>query len=172
MSVPLSTIKAALKIEYDEDDLELIRLRETASSLIERETGLSMTPGKREMYLAGWTDTAVAFTPFTSVFAVIYVDSAGSNATMPSTDYWVDYAQGPIPILRFLESPAIKEGTNITVTVTCGYETLPNELVHAIIALTGAWYNNPEAFQPIGLSMVPMSLQYIIESLRVRSYIR
>jgi uncharacterized phiE125 gp8 family phage protein len=171
MSVPLSTIKSALKIEYADDDLELIRLRDAAEALIERETGLVMAPQDKTLYLASFTDTVVPFVPFTSVKYVKYTES-GVETTMASADYWLDLSDGPMPVIRFLESPAIKEGTNITVTVTCGYETLPNELVHAIIALTGAWYNNPEAFQPIGLSMVPMSLQYIIESLRVRSYIR
>ena len=76
------------------------------------------------------------------------------------------------PILRFLEWPAIYEGTNITVSVDCGYQMLPNALVHCIIALVGGWYNNPEAFQPIGLSTVPMSVEYILSSYRARSLLR
>jgi len=172
MSVPLSTIKSALKIEYDDDDLELIRLREAAASLIERETGLVLATADKTLYLATFTDTLIPFVPFVSVKNVKYYDTLGVQQTLDPSKYWLDYSDGPVPTLRFLDSVSIKEGTNITATVESGYAALPNELVHAIISLVGAWYNNPEAFQPIGLNMVPMSLQYILESLRVRSFIR
>jgi hypothetical protein len=49
---------------------------------------------------------------------------------------------------------------------------VPAEIVHCVIALVGAWYNNPEAFQPIGLSAVPMSVTYILETMSVRSMLR
>ena len=55
---------------------------------------------------------------------------------------------------------------------TAGYYYVPNEIVHAIIALVGAWYNNPEAFQPIGLSVVPMSVEYIISAIGTGSRLR
>ncbi|MEY4071763.1 MAG: hypothetical protein RLZZ53_1109 [Acidobacteriota bacterium] len=172
MAVPLSTIKSALKIEYADDDLDLMRLRDAASSLIERETGLCFNPAKRDVYLANWTATAIPFVPFTSVQAVTYQNASNVTTTMPVTDWWLDRTDGPLPVIRFLEAPAIYEGTQITVGVNCGYEQLPNEIVHAIISLTGAWYNNPEAFQPIGLTAVPMSLQFIMDSFRVREMLR
>lgn len=171
MSIPLSTIKAALKIEYSDDDTDLIRLRDAATSLVARETGLVLAPEDKPMYLAYWRPTAIPFVPFVSVKTVKYF-TGGVETTMPSTDYWLDRTDGPLPVLRFLEQPSIDEGTQITATIESGYLQLPNEIVHAVISLTGAWYNNPEAFQPIGLSTVPMSLQFILESLRVREMIR
>ena len=53
-----------------------------------------------------------------------------------------------------------------------GYSVVPNEVVHAVIALVGAWYNNPEAFQPIGLSTVPLSVEYILSAVGTGSRIR
>ena len=172
MSVPLSTIKTALKIDYDDDDTDLIRLRDAAASMIERETGLKLTPQAQPLYLAKFADTTVPFVPFTSVASVTYYDDSNALTTMPSADWWIDRSEGPLPVLRFLEFPSIYEGTNITASVNCGYSQLPNEIVHAQISCVGHWYNNPEAFQPIGLSAVPMSLQYIIESFRVREMMR
>jgi hypothetical protein len=58
------------------------------------------------------------------------------------------------------------------VTYACGHDALPDPLTHCVIALVGAWYNNPEAFQPIGLNVVPMSVGFIMDSYRVRSPIR
>ena len=172
MAIPLSTIKNALKIEYDDDDLDLIRLRDAATSLIERETGLVLAPAQRVQYLAAFTNTAIMLCPFTSLDAVQYTDGNGTAVTMDSADYWLDYAQGPLPVLKFLESPSIKEGTNINAVCTVGYASVPNEIVHAVIALVGGWYSNPEAFQNISLMAVPMSTQYIIQALSVRSPIR
>ena len=44
MTVPLSTIKSALKIDYDDDDTDIVRLREAAISLVERRTQLLLSP--------------------------------------------------------------------------------------------------------------------------------
>ena len=172
MSIPLSTIKSALKIDYSDDDTTLILYREAAESLVSRETGLSLSPADRTMYLASFTDTAIPFLPFIQLKNVTYTNTADVVTVMPSTDWWMDMSDGPIPILRFLDAPSIKEGTNITATVFSGYQEIPNELVHCVIALVGGWYNNPEAFQPIGLNAVPMSVDYILASYRARSFLR
>ena len=172
MAIPLSTIKSALKIDYDDDDLDLIRLRDAAASLVERRTGVSLSPTTATLYIASWSSTLIPGHPFTSVTSVAYTDSTGASATLPSTDWWIDRTDGPCPIIRFLEAPALYEGTAITITYSCGYTSVPNELVHAQIALIGAWYNNPEALQPIALSVVPLSLEYILEQYSVRSPLR
>ena len=172
MTVPLSTIKSALRIDYDDDDLELVRLREAAISLLSRRTELLLYEQTAKMYLADFSDTLLPSYPFTSLTTVVYTNASHVTTTMPSSDYWVDKTQGPMFVLRFLEHPAIKEGHAITVTYEAGYATIPNEIVHAVIALTGAWYNNPEASQPISLAVVPFALEYIIEACSVRSGIR
>ena len=170
--VPLSTIKTALKIGYDDDDVDLIRLREAAAALIERRTQLALTPRTETLYLARFADTTVPGLPFNAVSAVQYRDGTNTLTTMPTTDWWLDRSEGPMPVLRFLETPALYQGTNITVTYTVGYSLLPNELVHAIIALVGHWYNNPEAAQPVQMAAVPLSLGYILDHLSSRSHLR
>jgi hypothetical protein len=77
-----------------------------------------------------------------------------------------------MPVLRFLEGPAIYEGTAITVTYVAGYTLVPSELTHAIIALVGHWYNNPEAASIVTLQQVPMSVEYIFDSIGVREKLR
>ena len=49
---------------------------------------------------------------------------------------------------------------------------IPTDLTHCVIAIVGAWYNNPEAFQPIGLSVVPMSVEAILDMASVRTVLR
>ena len=172
MSVPLSTIKSALRIDYDDDDTELVRLREAAVALIERRTSLTLTPQTLSLYLSEFKDTLVPGSPFTTATSVVYKDSGGTTTTMPATDWWIDLTDGPMPMIRFLSWPSIKAGTAITVTYSAGYATLPNEVTHAVIALVGGWYNNPEAWQPIGLQAVPFTLEYIIEAISNRSPLR
>ena len=172
MTVPLSTIKSALKIDYDDDDTDIVRLREAAISLVERRTQLLLSPQTSTQYLAKFEDTMLSAYPYSSLTTVVYANASHVTTTMPSTDYWVDKTQGPIPVLRFLEHPAMKEGHAITVTYEAGYSSVPNELTHAIIALVGGWYNNPESVQPISLQTVPLSVEYILSNISTRSNLR
>jgi uncharacterized phiE125 gp8 family phage protein len=172
MSVPLSTIKSALKIDYTDDDADLIRLREAALDLVERRTQCYLSPQVRQMYLAQFTDTLIADHPFNSVSSVQYYDGSNTLVSMPSSGYWIDRTGGPMPVLRFLDHPSIYEGTAVTVTYNAGYSTVPNVLVHAVISLVGGWYNNPESVQPIGLSTVPLSVEFILDGFSTGSRIR
>ena len=134
MSVPLSTIKSALKIDYDDDDADLIRLREVAQSVVERRTQLKLQPGTESLYLAEWKTTLIPAFPFNGITHVRYQNTSNVQTTMPSGDYWLDQTDGPMPVIRFLESPAIYEGTAITVTYTAGYSSIPDPLVHCVIS--------------------------------------
>lgn len=172
MSVPLSTIKSALKIDYTDDDTDLIRLREVAVQVVEKRTQLLLTPQARTMYLASWTDTLLADAPYNSLTSVTYYNASNVLTTMPSGDYWIDRTDGSLARIRFLEQPAIYEGTAISVNYNAGYSQTPDPLIHCIIALVGAYYNNPEAVQPIGLSTVPLSVEFILDHYRTGSMIR
>ena len=170
MGIPLTTIKSALKVDYDDDDRELTRLREAAMSLISRNTGLALEPQSYEMYIAEWRDTLFAWFPFSTLTHVKYT-VGGVLTTMPASSYWLDRTDA-MPMLRFLDKPAIDEGTAITVTYVAGYADMPSEVVHAVISLVGHWYNNPEASQPIAMSTVPLGLQYILESITTKAGFR
>ena len=172
MSVPLSTIKSALKIDYADDDADLIRLREAAVAFVERRTGLRLAPTACTLYLNAWRDSVLPEVPFVSLTSVAYVDAAEASQTLAAGDYWLDRSDGPMPVLRFLEGPDLAEGTAVTVTYTAGYSVIPTDLTHCVIAIVGAWYNNPEAFQPIGLSVVPMSVEAILDMASVRAVLR
>jgi uncharacterized phiE125 gp8 family phage protein len=172
MAVSLATVKAALKIDYTDDDAELTRLIGVATSWVETYTGIKLTQATRTMYLREFARTAFADFPYVSTTSVTYTDTGGSTVTMTSgTDYWVDLS-GDVKAIEFLTGPATKEGTLITVTYVAGYSTEPNEIVQAIISLVGLYYNNPEAAQPVGLQAVPLGGQFILEHLRIRGTFR
>ena len=90
MSVPLSTIKSALKIDYTDDDTELIRLREVANVYVEKRTGLALSARSETLYLSTWTDSLIPVAPYTGLTHVRYYDTGNNQVTMPAADYWLD----------------------------------------------------------------------------------
>ena len=173
MSVPLSTIKNALKINYDDDDTDLIRYRIAATEVVEKRTGRNLSVKPEILYLSAFADCAIPAVPFVGATSVTYTATDGTASTLSSSLYWIDYTVGPIPYIRFLAGcPSIKDGTAIAFNYNAGHDGAPEPLVHCIIALVGGWYNNPEAFQVVGLSQVPLSVEFIMSMYDARNMIR
>lgn len=164
--VSVAQIKTALKIDYTDDDAELERLRDAATAWVQRYTGLSLDYATRTVRLREWKRHCFNDQRVASIASVTYV-SNGNTETMPADDYWLDDS-GELAAIEFLEEPARDDGTLITVTYRSGYESLPREVVQAIISTVGHWYNNPEAAQAIGLSEVPLGCKMMLEHLRIK----
>ena len=164
--VTLAQIKQALKIDYSADDQEILRIRDAVVSLIEEYTGVKLTPQKHTMYLSYWMKTRFDFAPFVSVTSVVYSNTSGATTTMPTTDYFFIRSEAPSVYINFSDYPQLADNTEIAVTYTAGWNDLPAHIEQAIIALVGAYYNNPEATAPITLSSVPMSAQFVLDMIR------
>lgn len=171
MPVPLSTIKAALKVSYTEDDSELLRLRSAAAELVEKETGRRLAPTALTLWLPGFVDTLIPVAPVMNVGPITYT-TGGAVQTLSGTKYWIDKTDGPMWWLRFIEAPEFDDGTAVEVQYTAGASEVPAALQHALIAIIGHWYNNPEAVQPLTLTETPLSVRYILQLYSVRSAIR
>jgi len=164
----LTTLKKALKIDYSTDDAELIRIRDAAVAFIEDYCGVSINTESQTIYLPYWVKYRFEKSPFMSVESVKYYDSSNALTTMPTTDYFIIRSQSPSIYINFKEFPSVYEDTEIEVTYNSGYDELPEHIIQAIIAITGAWYNNPEATAPITLSEVPLSARFILENIKVK----
>ena len=169
MTVTLQQVKNALKIDYSTDDQELLRLVEVAVSFIETYTGLTISTKKETQYISTWSRTRFSEFPFSGIDSVKYYNSSGTLTTMPSTDYFLDRTDPPSVYLEFSAYPGIKQNTFIEIHYTAGYAETPKNIQQAIIAFVGAWYSNPEATAPISISTVPLSAQFILDSLKSKS---
>lgn len=171
MSITLSQIKKALKIDFTQDDQELLRIRDAAISLVQSYTGLDLEPKTKIQYLSYWMRTRLEFSPFNSITSVKYTATDGTLTTMSTDDWFLDRSFQPSVFINFLAFPILKEGTQIEVTYAVGYSDYPKEVEQLIISLVGNWYNNPEAVQAIGLSEVPLSAKFILENMKINGVI-
>jgi len=168
--LPLAQLKAELKIDYVDDDFVLAGLRDAAVALIERRTQSRLYPFTDTARLSAWEPTVLPMAPVQSVESITYTAS-GSTVTMPSADYYLDQTDA-MPVLRFIDEPEMDEHTSALVTYRTGYDAIPAPLERCIVALVGAWYNNPEASQPIALQTVPLSVEFILDWYTTGSRIR
>ena len=166
--IALSTIKKALKIDYDTDDSDILRLRDAAISFFSDYTGLSLTTDVHTQYLDYWMLTRLTGAPFVEISSITYTDTDGNQQTYSNTDYFLIYKEYPSVFINFYEYPSLKEGTEIVITYKAGYAEIPANITQAIIAICGAWYNNPEATSPITLTEVPLSAKFILDNLKVK----
>lgn len=169
MSIQLSTIKLALKIDYSTDDAELIRIRDSVIDWIEVYTGLSLSVQNQTDYAWWFMRTRLNSDPFIAVESVQYYNSANVLTTMASTDYFLDRSNPPSIYINFSVFPSVYENTQILINYTTGYGQIPAHIQQAAIALIGHFYNNPEMASPVSLQEVPMSARFILDTIRTKN---
>jgi uncharacterized phiE125 gp8 family phage protein len=169
MSIQLSTIKLALKIDYSSDDSELIRIRDSVITWVETYTGLSLSVKDQTDYTWYWTRKRLNSDPFIAVESVTYYNSANVLTTMAAADYYLDRSNPPSIYIGFAESPSVYDNTQIMINYTTGYGQIPAHIQQAAIAIIGHWYNNPEMASPVSLQEVPMSAKFILDTIRTQN---
>lgn len=169
MSIQLSTIKLALKIDYSTDDAELIRIRDSAIAWIEVYTGLSLSVKDQTDYAWYFMRTRLNSDPFIDMESVQYYNNANVLTTMAATDYFLDRSNPPSIYINFSNFPSVYENSQILINYTTGYGQIAAHIQQAAIAIIGHWYNNPELAAPITLTEVPMSAKFILDTLRTKN---
>lgn len=164
-------VRAALRIEHPDDDAELVRLTSSAVAFVEGRTGRRLSLGVDRLFLDLFDDSPIVADPFFGVDSVVYLDPSGAPQTLSPTAYRVTRRAG-VPWLSFLAPPSQYLRGSVEVAFAHGYSVVPPDLVQAVLALVGAWWNNPEALQPIELRVVPFSASAIIDSYRIAGMLR
>lgn len=171
LPIPLDVLRTRLRIEVESDDTDLASLSIAAGELIERETGVLLRSQSIAEKIVAWKRTPLRKGPVTSVTSVTYTDTNGATQTLP-TDEWFTLEDDELIVLDFDTSAVVKDNTQPTVNYVAGYTDVPHALQQCIVALVGAWYNNPEASNVAALAEVPLAYRHIIAHYSHRSPIR
>jgi uncharacterized phiE125 gp8 family phage protein len=171
LPIPLDVLRTRLRIEVESDDTDLAALCIAAGDLIEKETGTRLRSQTFTENIVPWKRTMLRNSPVTAVTSVTYKDAANVTQTLP-VDEWFIRQDEELIVLEFDTSVVVKENTQPIVTYTAGYALVPQALQQCIVALVGAWYNNPEASSVASLAEVPLSYKHIIAAYSHRSPIR
>lgn len=154
-AVDLEVVKRHLRIDWDDDDLDLIDLTKTAAEWVETTVGRSLLTTIWRMDLACWPKSgcvALPMPPTQSVSHVKYLDTTGTLQTLDSSKYFTSgdsFCPSSIVFTREEPLPTIKENRPhaVQVTYAAGYGTstnVPPTARQAMLMLIGHWWENRE----------------------------
>lgn len=158
----LLDVKAALRIEDDDDDAMLERHIATARARVESYTGTRLITQTLTLRTDDWADLEnLPVAPLSSVTGITYVDFDGATQTLATTVYEARlYGLEPSVVLKYNQTwPTIRVGSQVTVTAVAGYgaaSATPPEIFQAICLLVGDFYSFRET---VGASVgkIPMA---------------
>lgn len=151
--VTLAEAKAAIQVEVTDDDTVITNLIKSARAYIEALTGRQLVTATYDLFLEKFPkEIIVPLPPLQSVTSLKYVDTAGVEQTLASSDYQVDTNDTPgrIKPEPTASWPSIETGryNAVTVRFVAGFgaaAAVPEHLKSAMYLLIGHWYEHPEA---------------------------
>lgn len=191
----LALLKSHLRIDFDDDDALLLTYLQAATATFEQRTRRLLSRQTRTIQLTDWgrlsPDPAVRrfygtpidspysrpgiplpFPPLGSVQSVTYYDETGTQQTLPSEKYDIDTTR-PLPVLRFLNDlPDLDpdRSDRVTITYSTGWDTLPADVVRAVLELAAGYYLTRESVAVIQFQTVPFGVESIIRNREVPEF--
>lgn len=177
----LAEVKTHLRVEFNDDDADILALISAAREHIESVT-------RRAMITQTWQAKLDAFPgfegvielpkgPLQSVTSIAYIDDNGDSQTLASSKYIVDTVSVPPRITPAygLYWPVTRNIINaVTITFVTGHgddkTNVPSALIHAMKLLIGHWYENREATAPVSLSDIPAGVDALIAPYKVHTF--
>ncbi|MBB4859462.1 putative phiE125 gp8 family phage protein [Novosphingobium chloroacetimidivorans] len=164
--VSIATARDHLRVAHNLDDTLIDRLIDTAIAVIEGPTGAGIP-----LLLSRWQLTLdhlprcidLDLCPVASVDKIT-VD----GVTLDPTTYVVDIDSTPARIVLCHHTTSCLKLGSVKVEFTAGYETIPADLVHAILMLVAHFYEHREAASAVDLKDVPFAVNAILA--RYRAY--
>lgn len=165
---PLSLVKAKAHLRIDgtdEDDL-LTSLIGAARSHLEFACGIRFARRSSvALKCDEFADLArLPEVPVASVDSIAYLDTAGASQTLPTSVYELraDGVEAAIVLKSGQAWPAIQYGSRITLTMTVGYQTAPEEIVLAMSMLVAHFYDNRSA---VNVGNITSELPFTVNAL-------
>lgn len=174
--VTLADAKSHLRIDTTDEDAYLSALIKAAREKLEQDMRRAFVQQIWEMFMDCFPDEiTIPLPPLVSVTSVKYLDTAGTEQTLATSEYVVDAKSEPGRIaLAYGKSwPSTRDTVNaVTVRFVAGYgaagatnseQKVPDGIRHAVKFLVAHWYENRE---PISLELaVPKNIEMTLESL-------
>lgn len=171
--IGLDEVKVHLRLEPDwsEEDALLTSLVNAAINVLEHQTGRTFNQGTRELSLDDWAEKiTLPWWPVTQVESITYRGMDGQQQTLPVQDYMLDQRLYPARI-RVDQQPQTDDGhLPITVAVSVGEGSLPEDLKRAGLLLIGHLYEHREAVTvgvSGGVQELPMAVEYLVQPWRL-----
>jgi len=155
-ALPVSVIEARqhLRVDLDDDDVEIYNLIARATEYAEGYTGRTFCDAVWTRYIDnGWPmEIKLDRRPIVSVDSVKYIDTSGNQQTLAASQYRSDLVAGRINRAYNITWPNVRWITNaVEVAYTAGYGTtaspvgvVPEDIKHGILLMVGAWLENKE----------------------------
>ncbi|MCI0420082.1 MAG: head-tail connector protein [Acidobacteria bacterium] len=174
--VTLADAKSHLRVDTTDEDAYLSALIKAAREKLEQDMRRAFVQQIWEMFMDCFPDEiTIPLPPLVSVTSVKYLDTAGTEQTLATSEYVVDAKSEPGRIaLAYGKSwPSTRDTLNaVTVRFVAGYgaagatnssQAVPEGIRQAIKFLVAHWYDNrePAAQQ----SVVPVAIEMTLESL-------
>jgi len=170
--VPLSDVKAHLRVTHGDSDLEISAMIDAATAMMEKITNRALVQRtftwRLQRFPINTTSIVLPITPVTSITQIDYVDDNGATQPMNSADYTAvlddDYGYVALAYDKTWPDTRLQE-LAVTVTLVAGLATPPAAAVHALKLLVGHWYENREAVGTIG-KPIELSCNALIDTLK------
>lgn len=156
--VSVGELKRFLRIDHDDEDLDLPPLISAARDDVETYLRRQLLPATWVLSLDTWQDPIrLPRPPTLAVLSVQYYDTSGVVQPLDPLGYYVDLISQParVCLASHLTVPSVQEDrlNPITITYQAGYASsthIPPAIRHAIKLLAGAFYENREAQIQLG----------------------
>lgn len=167
----LAELKVHLREDGTEQDALITSLIIAAREHVEGFLGRKLVTQTWDLTVDSFTGNSIVipYAPLQSITSVKYLDGAGVQQTLATTEYVVDTTQQPGRIFLGYDKywPTVQTRENaVVVRFVAGYGlavAVPESIKAAIKLLVGSWYENREAVN-VGniVNKVPMAVESLL----------
>jgi uncharacterized phiE125 gp8 family phage protein len=162
--IPLSDLKAVLRISHEEDDALLAQMVSTARTYIERRLDRALIDQTWRLTLASVPDGPLPLRPGIVAAIESVVAATSDGESLDVEDY--TFRRGRVSTITLCGDP---DWETVTVTFRAGYpgpEEVPADLVRAVYLLTAHYYEERELFRQQRYVSVPHGAETLLAAYR------
>jgi uncharacterized phiE125 gp8 family phage protein len=148
--ITLNQAKVQCRVDTDDDDAYITSLISVAQASIDGKYGIgvALQPNTYRMsydkfpWIGGMT---IGIYPVISIDLITYLDMDGNLQTLDPSIYTYDLDANPVEVLRFYNAAfptTLPTPGAIKINFTAGFQTVPADLVQAMLFIIGHMYEN------------------------------